>query len=236
MITNVPSDKKSQDIKSRNWFIELYPESAVKNWREVLAEQLVPCAVSPLHDSDLREDGTPKKEHYHILIAFNGGARVNQVNSIIKRINAYEHCQVVRDKQKSYEYLWHKNNPEKAQYDPCEVDHINSTKYDFLTSQFKEILNYIDDYDVKSVVTLTRLLRRDESDDLLRYVRNNIYYVNTYIKDKNNQYEERFQNARQCLMDLVDRIQLKGLVNSADIKRLVKAFEQIGMDLDIEVM
>lgn len=45
----------------------LYPESVPEGWQEKLAEIGQPMAISPLHDKDVKPDGTLKKAHWHII-------------------------------------------------------------------------------------------------------------------------------------------------------------------------
>ncbi|MCQ5072057.1 Rep family protein, partial [Adlercreutzia sp. DFI.6.23] len=44
--------------KLRQW---ARPRRVPTPWREIINGWLVDCLVSPLHDSDVNEDGTPKK-------------------------------------------------------------------------------------------------------------------------------------------------------------------------------
>ena len=48
----------------------MYVDSAVSGWQEMLADELVECLISPLHDKDVLEDGTPKKAHWHVVLAY----------------------------------------------------------------------------------------------------------------------------------------------------------------------
>ena len=41
--------------KKRYWAFVLYPESAPKNWKEILQQTGLSCCVSPLHDKDIDE-------------------------------------------------------------------------------------------------------------------------------------------------------------------------------------
>lgn len=225
---------KDQSKKRRNWFILLYPDSAVDNWVEVLEKSMVKCAVSPLHDSDINDKGELIKPHHHILLVFNGGARVSQVDDIIASIGAYQHCQIVYDKELAYNYLWHNGQPDKAPYKREDIKHINCNFYDFLSNEYKDILNYIDDNEVKSFATLTRKLRGDNLDNLLKYVSNNCYYVKTYIDEVKSQYELKMANARDLLLQIVDRYDLKNVVSVKDLQLLNQKLKKIGFDdLDI---
>lgn len=53
--------------KARYFTFLLYPESVPEGWQEKLAEIGQPMAISPLHDKDVKPDGTLKKAHWHII-------------------------------------------------------------------------------------------------------------------------------------------------------------------------
>ena len=69
---NSIEERKKQDAKSREWWCVVYPESAPDNWRELVQETFLEAFISPLHDKDVLPDGTPKKAHYHVVLAWPG--------------------------------------------------------------------------------------------------------------------------------------------------------------------
>ena len=61
--------KSSGAGRTRNYATIVYPESAPKNWLDILREMKFNVLVSPLHDKDVNpEDGEIKKAHYHVLL------------------------------------------------------------------------------------------------------------------------------------------------------------------------
>ena len=65
--------ENKKDTRTRNWSFIIYPESAPQNWIEQLKGEMIPFAVSPLHDEDINEGtGEVKKAHLHILLCFEG--------------------------------------------------------------------------------------------------------------------------------------------------------------------
>lgn len=59
--------------KARYWVAIMYPENMIDDWKDEIATRLqVPFAYC-VHDKDLEKDGSPRKEHVHILIAYPGG-------------------------------------------------------------------------------------------------------------------------------------------------------------------
>ncbi|MGL5934083.1 MAG: Rep family protein, partial [Cetobacterium sp.] len=58
------ADEKRAGERTRNWSFIVYPDSAPKNWVEIIQEERVPFVVSPIHDSDVNElTGELKKAH-----------------------------------------------------------------------------------------------------------------------------------------------------------------------------
>ena len=70
----------------RNFATIVYPESAPSDWINILRSEIIPFFVSPLHDRDILEDGTPKKPHYHVMLMFDGVKTVEQVKETIIKI------------------------------------------------------------------------------------------------------------------------------------------------------
>lgn len=137
--------------RTRNFTTILYPESAVSNWRDVLAEMCVPAIVSPLHDKDINPDGTPKKPHYHILLMFSGVKTVEQVYGLVQAFGAIR-PQTVSNAQSMARYFIHKDNPEKYQYDPAEIQNFSGADWSELVKtsrdrydSLQEIIAFIDE-------------------------------------------------------------------------------------------
>ena len=59
-------------MKSRYWSFIVYPESVKEGWINELEEKGLVFAISPLHDKDVNPTGEKKKEHYHILVEYEG--------------------------------------------------------------------------------------------------------------------------------------------------------------------
>lgn len=114
--------------RKRNWVFVLYPESAPENWNEILADMLVPCFVSPLHDEDVSADGEPKKAHYHVILMFKGLKSFDQVKEITDSLNA-PIPQACKDIRAYARYLCHLDNPEKAQYSVADVLSFGGVDY-----------------------------------------------------------------------------------------------------------
>ena len=114
------------DTRARVWSFIMYPESAVDNWLTRLEDEHVPAAVSPLHDIDAwtaadeldnpsHVAGTFKKEHYHVLVAFEGKKSFDQVNEISSNLGG-TYPITVNSVRSYYRYLCHLDSCDKAKY------------------------------------------------------------------------------------------------------------------------
>lgn len=118
--------KEERKQKTRNWSAIVYPESAPEDWIDQLRALHLPFAVSPLHDQDVNPTGEIKKEHYHIIICFDGPTTWQNANRVIQAITNGPIVQVCHSMRGSYRYFFHADNPEKAQYSDETVQHYNS--------------------------------------------------------------------------------------------------------------
>lgn len=117
--------EKTRDTRVRNFATVVYPESAPKDWQEILSRHCVPAFISPLHDRDVNPTGEPKKPHYHVVLMFEGKKSIEQVKEIFNTISGVG-CEVVKSLRGYARYLCHLDNPEKAQYEPADVRCIAS--------------------------------------------------------------------------------------------------------------
>lgn len=113
--------------KHRYWWFILYPESAPPDWKDILKFRGLPCAISPLHEFDIKdyETGELKKAHHHIILAYSGPTTFQNVKRLtVDELNSTipKPLDCIRP---PYEYLTHKNDPDKHQYSADEIEHIN---------------------------------------------------------------------------------------------------------------
>ena len=122
--------KDMEKKRTRNYATVIYPESATNDWIRLLQEQYVPALISPLHDKDLNTDGTLKKEHYHVIILFQGVKTSEQAQEVFSVIGGVgiEPIKCVRAYAR---YLCHLDNSEKEKY-PIE-DVISCSGADYQT-------------------------------------------------------------------------------------------------------
>lgn len=174
----------------RNWSWIVYPESAPGNWRTILDELGEKWIESPLHDKDVNElTGEPKKPHWHIIISFFNKKSYKQAIVISELLNAPE-PQRVRDLQGSVQYLWHRNNPEKYQYDKNEVVAHNGFKYrQYLTDigvdtdvVLQEVINWIEENGCTEYAELVNYAVSEKFDDWFQTVRSQTIFLTAYLR------------------------------------------------------
>lgn len=192
------TSEKMRNIKKRYWAMILYPESAPSNWRDILQEKGVVCAVSPLHDKDTNPTGEPKKVHYHIILCYDGPTTYKSVLSLTEELNQ-PIPQPLEQLRGYYRYLIHKDNPEKYQYDECLITTINgfdvSNYLDLTNNQviaiLKQLTAFIEDNTITEYADLIKILRENDFySQFLEIAINKTFFLNTFITSYRNKLKE----------------------------------------------
>ena len=178
--------------KSRIWATIVYEESAKENWIQKLEENIIPAVISPPHDQDKKEDGTLKKKHYHVMWCYDGPATQTKANEVKELIGGVG-LERVDSKKCYYDYLTHKNNPEKAQYKEEDIIKLNGfiiTENED-TLSFKEVEEYkkmiikiVRDLDMHEYATLIEYLLDNNQSELLQVASNKTMFFNGYISSR----------------------------------------------------
>ena len=184
-----------KNVKKRNWAFILYPESAPKNWKEILTQTGLQCAISPLHNLDINsETGELKKEHYHIILCFSGPTSYNVVKDITDSLN----CPVPQPLQQVkgyYRYLTHLDNPEKYQYNSNDITFINGfSPIDFMDLSKSEVLkiqidllNLIKENDITEYSIFIDTILEKNMISSYEVASSNTYFFDRYICSRRNQ-------------------------------------------------
>lgn len=115
---------KNVNIKKRNWAFVAYPDSLPVDWVDQLRLAGVQAAISPLHDRDLDPDGQPKKPHYHVILVYGNPTTYGNVRQLTNGRLGQTVPQPLEQVRGYYRYLTHQDNPDKAQYDPAQIQLI----------------------------------------------------------------------------------------------------------------
>lgn len=190
--------------RTRNWACIVYPESAKEDWQEYLEELGCGIAISPLHDKDKNKDGTTKKPHYHVIIAFDSVKSYEQVHKLVKAIPSKEGKeastipQEIQSIKGAVRYLIHLDNKNKVQYNQEEIRCLggfdvsryiqNSEDKDKEEeSKIKEVLAYIQYLECekfKRTINFWELVMcaAEERIDIIREIRKYAYFYSQIIK------------------------------------------------------
>lgn len=120
--------------KSKYFCAVLYPDSSTYDYEKIikaLAEEHLTFALSPIHDRDVEADGSLKKGHYHLLLAYSSATSLNNIRGWFKVCGLPEcdlhSVRVCASGVGYYRYLTHKDNPEKAQYNDNDIRVFNDS-------------------------------------------------------------------------------------------------------------
>ena len=125
---------RNPPTKSKYFCCILYPDSVTYDVDKVikaLAEEHLTFAVSPIHDKDVEEDGSLKKGHYHLLLAYSSATTLSNIRGWFNVCGMPESelhsIRVCASGVGYYRYLTHMDNPEKAQYNDKDIRVFNDS-------------------------------------------------------------------------------------------------------------
>lgn len=149
--------------RSLNWCLVLYPseDDTHKKALDYIISHYSYAYI--VHNRDILDDGSLKKEHTHIVIKFNNYRWRNAIaDELGITPNYLEKC---RNLENALKYLIHFNNEDKAQYDISEVHGDLSLK----------LINYLDN---------TEKSESDKVLELLDFINNidGFLTYNTFVK------------------------------------------------------
>lgn len=197
---------KKNDERFRYFFCILYLESfnngSCKNREEVInyfSSISVNCVISCCHDSDLKSDGEPAKEHFHILFYYKNKKSVKKAKEFCKLQGLFylDSEFVARDYKACVRYMIHADNNQKFQYNKPEQIPIANYDIDIQAiiwgirsdiEYTKLILNFIID---ERISTLNILIDKiiDKMPECFSFVLKKQVFFNNYLRAKNDYYK-----------------------------------------------
>lgn len=192
--------------KSRNWTFILYPESADNNWKEILQETGLPIAISPLHDKDINPTGEVKKEHYHVMLLFDGPTTYNNVLKITELVKGTIPKRVL-SVVGMYRYFTHTDNPEKYKYssddilcfngfDIKDVNPITATQKIAIKKELQRIII------AKNILEYSQFmdfLLDYENSDYYEIASTHTLFFDRYISSRRNKLKDTLQELNELL-------------------------------------
>lgn len=182
--------KEKSSIRTRNYACVVYPDSAPKDWIEILTGCFIPALISPLHDNDVNPGGEFKKAHYHVILMFDSVKTSEQAKDIFDKIGGVG-CEKVNSIRGYSRYLCHLDNPEKAQYDTASVRSLCGADYSSIiglpTDKYKaigEMIDYCKEHNVYSYSELLEYCRETHFDWFRVLCDNGTVVIKEYLKSR----------------------------------------------------
>lgn len=232
----IPANKK--DVKKRNWWFVLYPESAPPDWRDRLQATGLPIAISPLHDKDVYDDGEqagqPKKPHHHVILAYPGPTTYSVVCKLVQGELGQPIPQPLEAIRGGYRYLSHADNPEKYQYDAKDIEALNGFNIlDYVdmtaaeaVAMNKELVSLIMELGFADYCDFIEYLLFNGTDVQYEYAISHTLFFTAYLKSRwqrekaIREAEEKRQQEKEDLRKLsngVDDTQVVGLSSDSTL-------------------
>lgn len=180
------------DIKKRNWTLELYNDSSDPDWEQKLLDIKVPFAFI-YHDKDKNPTGEQKKPHFHVLLCYDGPTTYSSVKELGEKIGcANGIVQPVGSVRGMIRYFVHLDNPEKYQYNECDIQCRNGFDpkdyFSLTVSQQKafkrKVTEFIADNQIEEYADLIDTLISLDEMDMYDVASQNVFYFTSYIKSK----------------------------------------------------
>lgn len=232
----IPANKK--DVKKRNWWFVLYPESAPPDWRDRLRATGLPIAISPLHDKDVYDNGEqagqPKKPHHHVILAYPGPTTYSVVCKLVQGELGQPIPQPLEAIRGGYRYLSHADNPDKYQYDAKDIETLNGFNIlDYVdmtaaeaVAMNKELVSLIMELGFADYCDFIEYLLFNGTDVQYEYAISHTLFFTAYLKSRwqrekaIREAEEKRQQEKEDLRKLsngVDDTQVVGLSSDSTL-------------------
>lgn len=180
--------------KTRGYVSIGYTESLDEEFIEKLEETHVQCLISPLHDKDVDANGNTKKEHYHIMLLFDGPKTIDQAQAIFDSIGAIK-CKAINSVRGQARYLCHLDDPDKAQYDQGDVTCLNGADFFGLIDlpgnkyqAIREMMAYCNENGIRSFSDLTDYAANYNETWFRSLCDNSAYIMKEYLKSRSWKY------------------------------------------------
>lgn len=167
----------------------LYKDSAPSDWQDRIANLHMMALVSPLHDSDVQADGSPKKPHYHVMLIFDGPVAVDRAAKLLQDIGCIDYTQSIHSVTSYSRYLCHLDDHDKYQYDTKDVKAYGGADYELMCQRsldkdtaIAEMEDYIDTHHVYSFRRFAQYCRTNQPTWHRHLTTDCGWYVKEYIK------------------------------------------------------
>lgn len=200
-----------REKRYQNFTFLLYPDSAAKDWLDMLKSWHIPMYIS-LHNHDVILDKAtgeirPDKDHYHVMVMFDSLKSADCLDELIEAVHGvkpplYEF--LVRNKRSYARYLKHMDEDPNEKYpyylDP---DHKviaigGAESYEELCkgaaetrqaeiNTVKDIQDFCEKREIDNVATFLRHCREVDHDEWIHAIRQNSYFWGMWFNALKNE-------------------------------------------------
>lgn len=185
-------------LRTRNWGTIIYDESVNPDYLKILKESGIEAIISPLHDKDKVSDDPDcqeyKKPHRHVILKFSGQKSRIQVKEFVSSFGGVG-AEDIKSMPGSVQYLWHMNDPDKAQYDKNDCVCINGFRVDKYMPKidrddgYCQVIEYIESNDIIHYSALMREIIKDRP-ELINTCRRDSYAIVNYLKSREDEFRK----------------------------------------------
>lgn len=201
----------------------IYPESAPKNWLDILKSWHIPMYIS-LHNKDMLLDKVtgeirPDKDHDHVLAMFDGQKAADCLDGLIDMVHGVKppiHEYLVQNKRSLARYLTHMDEDPREKYpyflDPDhKVIEIGGVEpYDELCkgaaetkkaerNAIKDIQDYCRKHKIRNVATFLHLCNHVDHDEWIDVVKGNAYFWGMWFSAYRNELPEELREVNKII-------------------------------------
>lgn len=172
--------------KSRFWTFLLYQDSCnLDDFIDFVNLQGFMCAISPIHDKDINEDGSLKKAHYHVIINYGNSTTYNNIVNLFSEFGV-KHAEKVVSLSGLFNYLTHESNKNKFHYNRDDIKLLNGFKFgsndnDAFMSTFKSVYNVIQYPDIHTLIDLVHYFVCHNGADEIKYISSHAYFIDKLL-------------------------------------------------------
>ena len=186
-------DVQSIVKRTRNWTFLVYPDSAPKDWREIIENEHIAWIEGPLHEGESKatlDNWDEIKPHIHVMLMYEGNKTFDQVKIITDKVNA-PIPQMVASASGLVRYMIHLDHPDKKQYSESDIKAYGGADVVAMlrpssSSRYKlvgEMMSFINDQAVSELSDLMDYARDNRFNDWFPLLcDNSAYVIGEYIK------------------------------------------------------
>ena len=181
------------DTRKRNWFLTINQEaSCFYELKAILVNNgsTFNHYAYIMHDKDNEE-----QPHYHICLEYKNARTFTQVKAMFEGA----HVEEMEYKNMSYQYLIHKNDPDKYQY---QIDNVMTLEKDYYTLMLNN-----NEYDKLDTTTLIEAINSGIHTYTELILKFGLNQVNMYHNLINKLFNEQFERQLSIKNDEIKRLE-----------------------------